>query len=66
MRERFGLRVNPEDRKAALGNADEELANWCLMLPTHLQMRTSEVRKSPLFFVSFRTCNPVNEILLIL
>ena len=53
MRERFGLRVNPEDRKAALGRADEDLASWCLMLPTHLQMRTSEVRNISFGFSLF-------------
>ena len=44
LRDRFGLRVSQEDRKAALGNADQALANWCLMLPEALQMRSSEMR----------------------
>ena len=43
LRERFGLRVSKEDRKAALGNADEALAKWCRDLPPFLQMRTSEL-----------------------
>ncbi|CZR66979.1 related to Acetamidase regulatory protein [Phialocephala subalpina] len=43
VKERFGLRVSPEDRKAALGNGDEALAIWCLMLPSHLQMVTSDM-----------------------
>ena len=43
LRERFGLRLSQEDRKAALGNADQALANWCLMLPECLQMRSSDM-----------------------
>ncbi|KAF8850792.1 hypothetical protein BDZ45DRAFT_808874 [Acephala macrosclerotiorum] len=43
VKERFGLRVSPEDRKAALGGGDAALANWCLMLPSHLQMVTSNM-----------------------
>jgi transcriptional regulatory protein AMDR len=43
LRERFGLRVSQEDRMAALMNADESLANWCLTLPQPLQMASSEM-----------------------
>lgn len=43
LRDRFGLLVSREERKAALGKADEELANWCLMLPESLQMRFPEM-----------------------
>jgi transcriptional regulatory protein AMDR len=43
LRERSGLRVTPEQRKAALVNADESLANWCLMLPSALQRRSSDI-----------------------
>lgn len=35
--------MSPEDRKAALGKGDEALANWCLKLPSHLQMCTSDM-----------------------
>ncbi|KUJ17148.1 uncharacterized protein LY89DRAFT_616929 [Mollisia scopiformis] len=43
VKEGFGLRVSPEDRKAALGNGDEALAHWCLKLPSYLQMCTSDM-----------------------
>lgn len=43
LKERFGLRVSKEDRKAALGNADTGLADWCSNLPDLLQMRSSEM-----------------------
>ena len=43
LKERFGLRVSKEDRKAALGNADAALADWCMNLPDSLQMQTSEM-----------------------
>lgn len=39
--ERFGLRVIPQQRRAALGSADEALANWCLLLPASLHLRSS-------------------------
>jgi transcriptional regulatory protein AMDR len=39
--ERFGLRATPEQRKAALGTADEALAHWCLRLPPSLHLRSS-------------------------
>jgi transcriptional regulatory protein AMDR len=41
LRERFGLRATLEQRKTALGNADEALANWCLLLPPSLHLRSS-------------------------
>jgi transcriptional regulatory protein AMDR len=41
LRERFGLRTTSEQRKAALGTADEALANWCLLLPPSLHLRSS-------------------------
>jgi transcriptional regulatory protein AMDR len=43
LKERFGLRVSREQRRAALGSADEGLANWCLCLPPSLQMRSSDM-----------------------
>lgn len=43
LRERFGLRVTPEQRKTALDNADESMANWCLNLPDSLQMRSGDM-----------------------
>lgn len=39
LRERFGLRVSAERRKAVLGEADEVLANWSLRLPESLRLR---------------------------
>lgn len=41
LRERFGLRTTSEQRKAALSTADEALANWCLLLPPSLHLRSS-------------------------
>jgi transcriptional regulatory protein AMDR len=41
LRKRFGLRTTPAQRKAALGTADEALANWCLLLPSSLHLRSS-------------------------
>ncbi|EYE94416.1 putative transcription factor [Aspergillus ruber CBS 135680] len=43
VRERFGLRVSPERRKAALQEADEALANWSLKLPDNLRLRASDM-----------------------
>ncbi|ODH45219.1 hypothetical protein ACO22_00215 [Paracoccidioides brasiliensis] len=42
MKERFGLRVSPERRKAVLSEADRALANWSLMLPDSVRMSTAE------------------------
>ncbi|KAK2773146.1 hypothetical protein FQN52_001845 [Onygenales sp. PD_12] len=41
MKERFGLRVSPERRKAVLNEADKALANWSLMLPDTVRMSTT-------------------------
>ncbi|THC93800.1 hypothetical protein EYZ11_006718 [Aspergillus tanneri] len=43
IRDRFGLRVSAERRKAALHEADEVLANWSLKLPDNLRLRTSDM-----------------------
>ncbi|PYI20019.1 acetamidase regulatory protein [Aspergillus violaceofuscus CBS 115571] len=43
VRNRFGLRVNPERRKAVLHEADESLANWSLKLPDKLRLRASDM-----------------------
>ncbi|KAL4985545.1 Acetamidase regulatory protein [Aspergillus falconensis] len=43
VRERFGLRISAERRKAALLEADESLANWSLRLPDRLRLRTSDM-----------------------
>jgi transcriptional regulatory protein AMDR len=43
VRERFGLRVSVERRKAALQEADEALANWSLKLPDILRLRASDM-----------------------
>lgn len=43
VRERFGLRVSAERRKAALQGADEALANWSLRLPDNLRLRASDM-----------------------
>lgn len=43
VRERFGLRVSTERRKAALQEADEALANWSLKLPDNLRLRASDM-----------------------
>ncbi|KKA18695.1 Acetamidase regulatory protein, partial [Rasamsonia emersonii CBS 393.64] len=43
LRERFGLRVSAERRKAVLPEADEALANWSLRLPDTLRLRTSDM-----------------------
>lgn len=47
MRERFGLRVTPERRKAALLEADKALANWSLKLPENVRMSTNDVDSWP-------------------
>jgi transcriptional regulatory protein AMDR len=39
LRERFGLRVSPERRKAILPQADQALATWSLRLPDTLRLR---------------------------
>lgn len=41
IRERFGLKVSVERRKAVLPEADEALANWSLSLPDSLRLRPS-------------------------
>lgn len=41
IRERFGLTVSMERRKAILPEADEALANWSLCLPDSLRLRGS-------------------------
>lgn len=41
IRERFGLTVSMERRKAILPEADEALANWSLSLPDSLRLRGS-------------------------
>lgn len=46
LRERFGLRVDPERRKAILPKADEALANWSLGLPDSLRLRSSDIDSS--------------------
>ncbi|KAL3495386.1 fungal-specific transcription factor domain-containing protein [Aspergillus germanicus] len=43
IRERFGLRISAERRKAALLEADEALANWSLRLPDRLRLRASDM-----------------------
>lgn len=43
VRERFGLRVSLERRKAVLQEADETLANWSLKLPDNLRFRASDM-----------------------
>ncbi|RAL09855.1 acetamidase regulatory protein [Aspergillus homomorphus CBS 101889] len=43
VRNRFGLRVSPERRKAVLQEADESLANWSLKLPDKLRLRASDM-----------------------
>ncbi|KAI9931807.1 hypothetical protein ASPWEDRAFT_25337 [Aspergillus wentii DTO 134E9] len=43
VRERFGLRVSAERRKAVLQEADEALANWSLKLPDSLRLRASDM-----------------------
>ncbi|KAL4887928.1 fungal-specific transcription factor domain-containing protein [Aspergillus ambiguus] len=43
VRERFGLRVSAERRKAVLQEADESLANWSLKLPDNLRLRASDM-----------------------
>ncbi|KAF9883136.1 hypothetical protein FE257_004056 [Aspergillus nanangensis] len=43
VRERFGLRVSPERRKAVLQEADESLANWSFKLPDNLRLRASDM-----------------------
>ena len=41
LKERFGLRASREQRSAALGSADEVLANRCLSPPPSLQIRSA-------------------------
>ncbi|OJJ47708.1 hypothetical protein ASPZODRAFT_64076 [Penicilliopsis zonata CBS 506.65] len=43
VRERFGLRVSAERRKAILMEADEALANWSLKLPDTVRLRASDM-----------------------
>jgi len=43
LRERFGLRVSAERRKAVLPEADAALANWSLRLPDTLRLRASDM-----------------------
>jgi transcriptional regulatory protein AMDR len=43
LRERFGLRVSAERRKAILPEADEALAHWSLRLPDSLRLRASDM-----------------------
>ncbi|KAL3478772.1 fungal-specific transcription factor domain-containing protein [Aspergillus californicus] len=43
VRERFGLRISADRRKAALLEADEALANWSLRLPDTLRLRASDM-----------------------
>lgn len=43
VRERFGLRISAERRKAVLPEADEALANWSLKLPDSLRFRASDM-----------------------
>ncbi|PYH43301.1 acetamidase regulatory protein [Aspergillus saccharolyticus JOP 1030-1] len=43
VRNRFGLKVSPERRKAVLQEADESLANWSLKLPEKLRLRASDM-----------------------
>lgn len=47
MRERFGLRVSPERRKAVVAEADKALANWSLMLPDAVRMSSSDMGSWP-------------------
>ncbi|PGH17908.1 hypothetical protein AJ79_00807 [Helicocarpus griseus UAMH5409] len=47
MKERFGLRVSPERRKAVLNEADRTLANWSLMLPESVRMSSSDFNSWP-------------------
>ena len=47
MRERFGLRVSPERRKAVVAEADKALANWSLMLPDTVRMSTNDMDSWP-------------------
>ncbi|EER43125.1 acetamidase regulatory protein [Histoplasma capsulatum var. duboisii H88] len=42
VKERFGLRVSPERRKAVLNEADKALANWSLMLPDSVRMSSAD------------------------
>ncbi|KAL1952520.1 hypothetical protein VTO42DRAFT_5097 [Malbranchea cinnamomea] len=46
-RERFGLRVSPERRKAVVAEADKALANWSLMLPDTVRMSSSDMDSWP-------------------
>jgi transcriptional regulatory protein AMDR len=47
LRERFGLRVSRERRKAVLAEADKALANWSLMLPDTVRMSSADVDSWP-------------------
>lgn len=46
VRERFGLRKSQRERREALANADAALANWYMMLPSSLQLRSSNTGTS--------------------
>ncbi|GAD92727.1 acetamidase regulatory protein [Paecilomyces variotii No. 5] len=43
LKERFGLKVSSERRKAALPQADAALADWSLQLPDTLRLRASDL-----------------------
>ncbi|KAI9375701.1 fungal-specific transcription factor domain-containing protein [Aspergillus egyptiacus] len=43
VRERFGLRISAERRKAVLREADEALASWSLRLPDRLRLRALDM-----------------------
>ncbi|KAJ9253305.1 transcriptional regulator family: Fungal Specific TF [Paecilomyces variotii] len=43
LKERFGLKISPERRKAALPQADAALADWSLQLPDTLRLRASDL-----------------------
>lgn len=47
MRERFGLRVTPERRKAVLADADKALANWSIKLPDAARMSQTDMDSWP-------------------
>src|SRR5438034_10026829 len=47
LRERFGLRVSRERRKAVLAEADKVLASWSLMLPDALRMSSADTDSWP-------------------
>ncbi|KAM5472227.1 hypothetical protein MferCBS49748_001676, partial [Microsporum ferrugineum] len=47
VRERFGLRISPERRKAILSEADRALANWSIKLPDTVRMSTTDMDAWP-------------------